>query len=367
MNPSDPQPVGQQPPTYYQLTNDDLIITERSPRKKYRRRTNDEKKGIHWGQRKLMMSEIEFINLFCDFTQIPNPKFVYAGAAPGKHIRLLSQMFPWITFYLYDPAAFAKDLHDGVKIFTYQQLFTDEDAQRWANRNDVFFISDIRTADYTKMGEAENEQAIDADMQMQRRWLEIINPVQAMLKFRLPYPDRWPSNTYEYLFGFVMKQIWAPQTSTETRLIPIRSEPTTQEGTKNKGRWQTTQWDILAYEERLFYHNTVVREEILFADPVNFETAPLDPPELINDFDSMAEALTLRDYLYKVGDPRTQIEDPQQREQAIKKGIVELSRLLTQSINAGKRKEHWVTLNGLRTGPIKSTSVNARRKIQQLK
>jgi hypothetical protein len=334
--------------TYYQLTDDDLIISERSPREQYRRRTQEEKKGVHWGQRKLMMSEIQFINLFWNSQNVPNPIFVYAGAAPGKHIIMLSQMFPQITFHLYDPAEFSKGLHDGKKIFTYQQLFTDEDAQRWSGRNDVFFVSDIRTADYTKMGEQENEQAVDSDMQMQQRWLQIINPVQAMLKFRLPYPDRWPSTTYNYLFGYVMKQIWAPQTSTETRLIPIRNE---------QGQWIATEWDIKAYEERLFYHNTIIREKILFLDPITLQKNPLDPPELLNDFDSMAEALILRDYLYKIADPRTQ--DPIM----LRDAVVELSRLLTLSINRGKRREHWFTLNGLRTGPIKSTSVNARRKI----
>ena len=46
----------------------------------------------HWGQRKLLLSEVEFFTTF--FDPLASALVIYAGAAPGHHIPLLSEMFP---------------------------------------------------------------------------------------------------------------------------------------------------------------------------------------------------------------------------------------------------------------------------------
>lgn len=142
-----------------------MLITTDSPKMDYRRRAGEEKKAVHWGQRKLLISEIQFLTLFHDIN-ISNPIIVYAGVAPGTHIKYLQKLFPQCIFHLYDPRSFADGLHNGVTIFTYVQLFRDEDALQWSGRNDVYFISDIRTAEYTKMTEAQVEEFVSADMQL---------------------------------------------------------------------------------------------------------------------------------------------------------------------------------------------------------
>ena len=75
-----------------------------APKKPYRRRADEEKTAIHWGQRKLLMSEIEFL-----LSTLPKSQqcvVVYAGAAPGTHVRILADMFPSHLFVLVDPAPF---------------------------------------------------------------------------------------------------------------------------------------------------------------------------------------------------------------------------------------------------------------------
>ncbi len=250
------------------LTNDDLIITPDSPRLAYYQRSKEEKSAIHWGQRKLLLSEIQF------FTNYPSDStiVVYAGAAPGIHIPYLSSLFPQLIFHLYDPNPFAKNSANK-KIFIYNQLFTDQDAKSWANKN-VYFISDIRSVDYHKVSEKEVEESIDYDMLLQKKWVEIIKPVYSLLKFRLPWPDRWPSKTYQYLSGTIYKQVWAPQSSTETRLVPTKG---------------VEEYDILKYEEQMFYQNAVVRETFRYVNDTD--------TELGNDFDSAAETLIISNYL----------------------------------------------------------------------
>ncbi len=62
----------------------------------------------------------------------------------------------------------------------------------------------------------------------------------------------------------------------------------------------------------------------------------IDPPELTNDFDSLAEVYIWGDYLQKVGISRTN------------ENIINLSHYLTLKLNRNKYKQNWVTLNKLR-------------------
>src|SRR5579872_1380700 len=121
------------------------LLTDMSPQLPYHRRKDEVKKAVHWGQRKLLLSEIEFLTLFWDPFKVPKPVIVYAGAASGGHIPLLSMMFPAAELHLYDPSPFV--ISETPKIKIYRQLFLDDDARKWANRKDVFLISDIRSAD----------------------------------------------------------------------------------------------------------------------------------------------------------------------------------------------------------------------------
>lgn len=76
-------------------------------------------------------------------TKFPRGHCVYVGAADGKHIALLYRMFPDVTFDLYDPRDFMIEPNDRIQIF--KQFFEDIDAKKYVGRDDIIFISDIRT------------------------------------------------------------------------------------------------------------------------------------------------------------------------------------------------------------------------------
>jgi len=88
------------------------IATEGTPTMKYMRRYGEFKTVLHWGQRKLFFSELEFFLRYTS-SRLPQPgkevlqQVVYAGAAPGIHTNYLSDLFPGLRFHLVDPAPFS--------------------------------------------------------------------------------------------------------------------------------------------------------------------------------------------------------------------------------------------------------------------
>lgn len=261
----------------------------------YFERKGRTKNSVKYGQLKLFTTEMQFFTKYWNPSEIEAPLCVYVGSAPGTHIPFLTELFPWFTFHLYDPRdLFDEKLKTNPRVKLHVQFFTDEDAKKYAKRKDVFFLSDIRTSSYnkekysTEKAQKENEALVKEDMERQKKWVEIIQPVKAQLKFRLPYTYNWlKEKTFEYLDGDVYRQAWAPQTSTETRLVVDLLKP-------------MRQWNFPIYEKMLFYHNNVVREHAIFVNPLNNLNSPADVESgLTQDYDSTLFLYIIQDYMKK--------------------------------------------------------------------
>jgi hypothetical protein len=61
---------------------------------------------LHWGQRKLLMSEIDFL------VRCPKRRttLLYPGSAHGTHLFILLDLFPYVNMMLWDPARYDQDL-----------------------------------------------------------------------------------------------------------------------------------------------------------------------------------------------------------------------------------------------------------------
>jgi ubiquinone/menaquinone biosynthesis C-methylase UbiE len=231
--------------------------------------------SMHWGQRKLFLTEIMFFAMHGQ----PDTKIVYAGAAPGQHTEYLSNLFPTYHFDLVDPEKWNdkfveqypqlgqahKDFSDVVpqdyiispEITVWHGYFTDELAHRlgkaYANDN-VLFISDIRPTEIEQSKSLEERNAVVVEnMEMQKRWYNIINsylktPAWGMFKFKVNFDV--PTTTY--LRGDVYYQPWAPLVSPELRLITNARESDPLEVYDNK-------W----IEQHLRWYNEVKRNELL--------------------------------------------------------------------------------------------------------
>ncbi len=216
------------------------------PRRKYAPRNQCSTLSVmHLGQRKLLMSEIGALLLLNTETKYVA---VYAGAAPGVHIPLLSELFPNVIFHLYDPAPF--EIEETERIKCFKMCFTDAMAHMYANTEyeNLVFICDIRRT--------RDEMMVWEDMLSQRRWHEIMNPLLTSLKFRLPWPGNGAvsaSNQVEYLNGDICLPIWGPPSTTESRLVIKRGSHTHN---------PTRIYDCLVYEEEMCYFNRVIRPAI---------------------------------------------------------------------------------------------------------
>jgi hypothetical protein len=315
--------------------NDWLTVGDGDGYQDYFSRKGRVKNSVKWGQLKLFTTEMQFFNKYWDPRKVPNPVCVYVGAAPGTHIPILSQLFPWFEFHLYDPRdVFDPRLKSNPKVKLFVQFFENNDAEKYAGRDDVFFLSDIRTIDYNKdqfnneKTERENEAIVIRDMEMQMDWIKAIQPVKAQLKFRLPYTYDWMKDTtFEYFDGDVYKQPWAPQTSTETRLVPNLDVP-------------MRKWNIPMYEKMLFYHNNVIREHAKFVNPLNNLNENIDSElGLTQDYDSVIFTTTIQEYLkhFSGSEDDKAISD--------EKTILELARVIIDSIG-----NHDISIVNLRAG-----------------
>jgi hypothetical protein len=141
-----------------------------------------------------------------------------------------------------------------------------------------------------------NENGIWEDMQMQQNWVLLMNPLHALLKFRLPWPQEYINGEpvdrkVIYLKGTVFWQPWVGQNSTETRLKPIKN---------NKGKYELAEWSIVEYEQWCAYHNKVDRDEVIYKNIFTNTDDPILAPELLNDYDSTAEAYILKLYFNSI-------------------------------------------------------------------
>ncbi len=236
------------------------------------------KTTIHWGQRKLLLSEIEFLTII-GRRGLEGATVVYAGAAPGTHMGFLAGLFPGVKFILVDPAPFT--VRETSQITIIQDLFTDELARSLKEKHEtIYFISDIRTADPFQDEGHVVEQKVTEDMQAQQQWHFLLNSQRSMLKFRLP----WDDNSTLYLNGDIYLPVWGPQSTTECRLITCR--PT--DGNLYK------RYDNRKYERQLFFFNNVTRHS-LYRHRVTSEEARAEG--LDHCYDCKAEIEVLRRYL----------------------------------------------------------------------
>ncbi len=269
------------------------------------------------------MTELDFIVRYWNPDLVKTPKVVYVGAAPGTHLGVLSDLFPSVEFYLYDERPFDELLNGkpGIKELN-QKLFLGLDVQRWQGRDDVFFISDIRNLKHireeivSEQISRENERMIWEDMTLQQEWVQKIQPVRAHLKFRLPYSWPWlvreQGPTKPYLDGLVYRQPWAPQTSTECRLVPYPD-------------LRMRDWDYEHQEGLLFYHNTKLRMGVKFNNPLTgTNEAPPEDIGLTDDYDSTLTTYIVMGYLIKHG------------VEPIPEKIYKLLRILINGANGGR-------------------------------
>ena len=239
---------------------------------------------LHSGQRKLLISEIDFLTKHGHLSN----DILYIGAASGNHIEYLSVLFPDHTFELWDPAKFAPNIvtyanNNPTKVRIISKYFTDEDAHFYKTKK-ILMICDIRTTGNRQLSDDDHEweQEIMLNMDLQKKWIDMMTPMMSMIKFRLPYPKKDMKNIVRYFSGEVRLQCWAPQASTECRLI-----------TDGKSMCD---YDLRKHEEIMYHFNTVTRIQYYDHNLIENLTNK-DIPGIDHCHDCSGEIYILKEYL----------------------------------------------------------------------
>jgi hypothetical protein len=242
------------------------------------------KAGTGWGQRKLLMSEMDaMIEMIGKDESV---LVVYIGAAPWKHGIVLMNWFSNARFLLVDPREDDWDpevlkSRDDVRLSIRSAFFDKEMAQEivtWfeptyngpmkrlvSGVKKVLFFSDIRSSIHGELGYVAAEFGVHSDMNFQKEMVEILYQnlrdkgvtVLSWLKFRLPFIMEIGGSDYNYGKGELHLQPWAPIGSTELRLWwnPADGE---------------TSYNKKVIEEIMMFHNDRIRSadygESKFAD-----------------------------------------------------------------------------------------------------
>lgn len=269
------------------FTQDLTVLKSTDTRSKFRSNSTGAEFEIGRGQRKLCLILIQFLTDFWDADKYPDIQVVYVGAAPGRSFRLVTRMFPSLVFHLYDPANF--DIEASERIVIHKKLFEQKDALEWKGK-DILFLSDIRTPyNFESNTMNEIETIVTKDMQLQADWIKTIQPIAACIKFRPPYPYENVPREFEYFKGWVRLQAWAPDRSSETRLICTTP-------------YETMKWDIVKYDLQMAFHNDIVRTRYTYKNLLEEKKgyAQKDVALASQGYDSSLEVFSLLRYLEKM-------------------------------------------------------------------
>ena len=99
----------------------------------YRSRASEVKTAVHWGQRKLLMSEMQLLSdRFASALRAVRPlQVVYVGSAPGSHLALLDDLFGRRhRWHLVDPGWFDRDTILREPADTVNQTTTTAESSR---------------------------------------------------------------------------------------------------------------------------------------------------------------------------------------------------------------------------------------------
>ena len=354
------------PAEYTHFKFEDLFINENSGREPYRRRRGEIKTVITWADRTLLLQDIEFLSLYWDPQEIPNPTCVYLVGVVTEYLQIIVNMFPTFTFHFYgDP-----NLPESERVIVHDKDITTFDQFK---NQDVFLISHLMSSglysDFLKkiaiergidkfdhhgkpVGHHMKIKSITAqadklfaehnlvDLNTQKEFVDLINPVQASLRFRLGYPTD-DDEEFEYFRGSLFFELWGMPSTSDTMLVPF----------KENGEFKMGQWNLREYEEWNFHQNVRIRDFTTYINPLTNDYTIIDKPELVNDYESTAEVYILKRYFQKF--------DPDVPPAKLNTDVINLSKVITWTLN-GRQETPDLTdrrtaiQNKIKTDPFRS-------------
>ena len=239
--------------------------------------------NMHYGQRKLLISEIQLLSkYYTDYGDKGDPVVLYIGDAPGMHLITLHHMFPRVKFILYDSARFESKIMDMPHVFqVHNEYFTEESCNYVKDIANLLLVSDIRR---NASEQRSFEDGVMQDMMMQQQWVKTLRPVLSLLKFRMSYNMK-TDYSLTYLKGTLYFGIWAKRTSGECRLLVDALDG-----------FSLARYGYSDYERTQAYHNRYVRSYGFTEAISKFQDLIIDKGYYCPCYDCFAEMSVIKAY-----------------------------------------------------------------------
>jgi hypothetical protein len=250
-----------------------------------------EKNSVSFPAMKCLLSEMEFLCLYLDTQMIPSVNIVWNHVEDVRYLKTLLFFFPFIQGHVYNferEDTYITDEGRGVINFHKR----DVDVERWADRDDVFFIGNLGQWEVKEKEKGEEAQrVVEGDMistlNKLKRMVERIRPKEAFLRMRFPYNYKWQDKNFSFFSGLLYLQPWDQPDSSEFCLVVNKP-------------YTDFSYDIASYEGLTFYHKKIMRQKKTFLNLFTGLPTPISIPlSLFNDYDSLLTTYIMTEYLVK--------------------------------------------------------------------
>ncbi|CAF3456712.1 unnamed protein product [Rotaria sp. Silwood1] len=224
----------------------------------------------HWGTRKLLLTDIEFLT---NYGRARKYLVIYIGAAPGIHINYLSELFPDLEFVLIDTKKV--ETKKTPKIHIRSGEFIDDIVKEYSkSRKELLLICDIHA--FGAQDDIDENLAID--MVNQKEWHLSMKPSASLLTLHFSRTQ----NRLQYFEGDLILEPWGSRHPSGCRLV-------VQKGAR------MIDYNIKNLKSCMDYFQNVLRTNYYEHDVKDLNTDGLD-----HCYDCRSEIFILSRYLEKV-------------------------------------------------------------------
>jgi len=279
-----------------------IFLSQATPQRAIQLVNPEDRTAIEWVQRGYFLRDLYFITKFVKTK--PQPNIVYNTDKSIAYIPLLAQFFPNFNFICHGVKSrtLASRKYPEIKNLTLkrEQLLVADYTKETDLEENYVFILDSNVTDYQYKYE---------DFAANFKLLKELRAKVGCCKF-IPDPEFFEKIDY----GFFMYHPWSAQSSYLTTYIP-------KDLNIEDSKKQYVEASFSKYKRQMYYHQYVERE-LIFTDVLDKSDSSLDPPNLINDYDSTYESFIILEYLKRSSQSSTTREN-----------IANISKVITRNLN----------------------------------
>ena len=239
-------------------------------------------------------------------------------ASDNSYVDIVAPLYPNIMFHVYGGTSKTVDnvryVNETLDDRTAEEYRSQRDNTKWRLRSNVILFTSINSGikviedvlissgvkgedqfimskvanyvDAIEQGVRDHQAVVIQDMETSRLLYEAIRPRDAFMRFRVP-TNTTDLNGMQMLEGILFWPVYGKEMFRDTWLKPTSSN--------------LSYWNSLDYESWIYHHNVNERLRSMYYNIFNDLPEFIYGNELLNDYDSSAEALILSMYIERDG------------------------------------------------------------------